>query len=207
MVAKWLRDVDRFRKWKKASPTSSRINPRGSSYSRLPNKNAAAIVRDVCEMSISLDASNSKWDFNEMSLSRSNNPFTSSGNLAASLNGMGSVPNHNASNRGMMGPPSAYPSQYHSGHNMNSSNSYNSASNIGFSRRPLPVRKVPTQDEYEEDFEQVDPYDQELEFKQNYKHSNRHGNTHGSFRSSSDQDRYPEERKSNSSFVSKFPRK
>lgn len=213
MVSKWLRDVDKLRKWKKASPPSTKQslnnNMMSSSQSarghqRVPVRNAAAIVRDVCEMSISLDASNSKWDMNEMSLSRSHNPFTSSGTFTGSVSGAGGfgfAPGGGGGpGRGGMGPPSHLPSSHH--HNMNGSHSYSSASS-GYShpiqhnnnhRRPLQAhKKIPTMDEYEEDFEQVDPYDHDQEFKQ-YEDSRR-----GS-RSS-----HQEEKKSSSS--SKYPRK
>jgi hypothetical protein len=57
--------------------------------SRIPVKQANQIVRDICEMSISLDASTNKVDWNEMSLNRSQNPFTSSMNMGGSFGGYG----------------------------------------------------------------------------------------------------------------------
>lgn len=213
MVAKWLRDVDKFRKWKKASPTSKQLGSSYRSSHRLPNKNAAAIVRDVCEMSISLDASNSKWDLNELSLSRSQNPFTSSGNFSGNSmtqeRGFGMNVSHN-NNKGLMGPPVGLPSHYgsmHGGsgghHNMNTSLSFNSQQQFNAIRRPLqahPVKKVPTQDEYEEDFEQVDPYDQEQE---ELKSESRHSSHRGSGYEHSDRRYQEEKRSSSSSFLSR----
>lgn len=192
------------------------------SHQRLPVKNAAAIVRDVCEMSISLDASQSKWDMGEMSLSRSHNPFTSSGTFTGSVSGAGGFGMNMAAShgghggRGMMGPPSHLPT-YHT--NMNSSHSYSSAgshhSGGGYghgiqhhptasqhninNRKPLSqqVRKIPTQDEYEEDFEQVDPYEHDQDFKNQYDEPRGGGNYR----------RQEEKKTSGSSFVNKYPRK
>ncbi len=101
-----MKQVDRQKQRKKAS-AQRQVAPRqghghSQSHQRIPSKNAASIVRDICEMSISLDASN-KFDMSEMSLSRSHNPFTSSGTFTSQGPGFGNASYHNTSSSAMGG--------------------------------------------------------------------------------------------------------
>jgi hypothetical protein len=209
IIIRWLKDVDKTLKWKSAQPSSfstastslknyprthqpTMVDMNTSSQPRvrsLPAKEAAAIVKDINEMSISIDQSHSKWDFNpELSMSRSHNPFVSSGNLSNSINTSG----HSQSGHSHTGLP--LPGRPHTvaGSNAVSSSHYSPPPNKGNDRRlnqphhQQPhhhhVRRVPSDedDKYASDQfeveEDVEPYhDDNYDFKNQY-HDSRYSN-------------------------------
>ena len=143
-------------------------------------------------MSISLDASQSKWDFNELSMSRSNNPFTSSANLGASLGSASGFGQQNVSRSGypVQQPQHHFPSNFappaaSSVHNQGYASNQIRPTNHGMqhapihsnngmaNRRPLAATKPnygsrsrDDDDDYDQDgFEDADPYDHEQDLK------------------------------------------
>lgn len=149
-----------------------------SSIKALPPKNvAAAIVRDVCEMSISLDVSKG-WDVRDASFNRSMNPFTSSGSMSISSGNLSQMlPAHNnfsippptslssttsnsstSSSRGYTTYGSSSSSTTTTTTNNNNNNNNNGGG--GQRKKVHELKRIVSEDDYEdEDFEVDDSYD------------------------------------------------
>jgi hypothetical protein len=147
--------------------------------SRIPVKQANQIVRDICEMSISLDASTNKVDWNEMSLNRSQNPFTSSMNMGGSFGGYGGQQQNGNSQYQPQQNNNNNNSNYH-GHS-SSTHHHNSNQQQAYDHHNYPQQHHPSQQQQQHSHQQPQygrnqpqQHHHQQQTQQHHQHQHRH---------------------------------